>query len=167
MAVQSPHILLASGNWQKLKANLSHVVDASAITKIEEEINLNAAALYRLGQHHFGLAKRLGRKDWRNAISRSYYGAYNVRRAVVLLHSGKYSQDVSDHKAVSRLPEGFPNKAIYETKFDALRSDRNVCDYDHAAEESDLLHPVNDTIRLVEDFLVDASTWLAGRGVSV
>jgi hypothetical protein len=89
--MKSPHLLRASGNVRKLKDNLVNVVDTLAIAAIEAEICANAAQLYALGRNHYRFALRQNNRAWRQKISRLYYAAFNVSRAVRLCVNGDYS----------------------------------------------------------------------------
>lgn len=152
MAMKSPHILLAAGNLNRLKLNPANVIDATAMRAIEEEIRVNAAELYLLGKTHYSFAIRQNNRAWRQKISRLYYGAYNVSRAVRLCVSGEYSSDPADHKKISELPDDFPHQATYNNRLSVLRGDRNLCDYDHTARCGDLSIGVADSVGLVERF---------------
>ena len=138
MSLKSPHILLAAGNLNKLKINLVNVIDDTAIHAIEDEINKNVAKLYLLGKSHYSFAIRQNNRSWRQKVSRLYYGAYNASRAVRLCVTGEYSADSGDHKKIGNLPDGFPNRATYSNRLSTLRDDRNLCDYDHTVNCSDL-----------------------------
>ena len=112
-------------------------------------------------------ARRQNNRDWRQKISRFYYGAYNVSRAVRLCVYGEYSTETGDHKRVDGIPDDFPNKSTYANRLTVLREDRNLCDYDHAADKADLVYGVDDSLDMVERFLDDAKAYLKGRGVNV
>ncbi len=84
MAVKTPHILLAASNTRKMLENLRNVLDVGACDAIEQEINKNVISLFELGEEHFRFAQGIERRVWRQRMSRLYYGAYNVRRAIVL-----------------------------------------------------------------------------------
>jgi hypothetical protein len=167
MALKSPHILLAAGNLNKLKLNLVNVIDAAAMHAIEEEISMNAAALYFLGKTHYSFAIRQTNRAWRQTISRLYYGAYNVSRRVGLYMSGEYSSESDDHKTIGDLPKDFPTRESYRNRLAALRDDRNLCDYDHTARSADLSIGVADSVDLVEHFLKDTRTYLGRQGVKI
>ena len=145
---KSPHLLLAAANVRKLRSNLANVLAQAALDSIETEINCNVAQLYALGRVHFLFAKRRSNRDWRQKISRFYYGAYNVSRALRLYVSGEYSMDSSDHKKIVSLPDDFPNRDTYANRLDVLREDRNLCDYDHSAKLNDLLWTVSESEEL-------------------
>ncbi len=134
---------------------------------IEASINANVSQLYVLGRRHYLFAARQGNRDWRQKISRLYYGAYNVSRAVRLCVHGEYSTEVGDHKKVDSLPDDFPNKNTYANRLTVLREDRNLCDYDHAADQQDLVYGLDDSKEMVEKFLRDSRKYLKGRGVNV
>ncbi len=114
MGLRTPHILLASSNSMKLLENIKHILDANAYQAIQDEINENVKALFELGQSHYSFAQNLNKKHWRQRISRFYYGAYNVRRAIHLHFNGVYNTDITDHKKFDVLPESFPNSKYYK-----------------------------------------------------
>ena len=122
--MKSPHLLRAGANVRKLKENLVNVVDAAAISAIDTEICTNVAQLYALGQGHYYFAIRQNNRSWRQKISRLYYAAYNVSRAVRLCVNGEYSTDSSDHRKIETLPDDFPNWNKYANRLGALREDR-------------------------------------------
>lgn len=164
MGLISPHLLLASSNPQKMLNNLSHILDATAYSAIQSEINKNVKLLFLLGESHYIFAKQIGREHWRQRISRFYYGAYNVRRALNLHESGLYQTDVEDHKN-TKLPSGLNNYNTYQFRLKDLREDRNLADYDHIATEADLVHTQSDVESMVTDFINDARVYLVSRGV--
>lgn len=163
---KSPHLLLAGANVRKLRNNLSNILDRSALDAIENEIRLNTRQLYVLGRSHFLFAKRQNNRDWRQKVSRLYYGAYNVSRAVRLSFSGEYSTEVTDHKKIETLPDDFPEKNTYANRLGVLREDRNLCDYDHVATRADLVSTLEDAEDLVEKFLGEARKYLKARGIA-
>lgn len=165
--MKSPHILQASSNVRRLKENLTTVVDGDAIDAIEGEICSNVVQLFRFGHRHYTFALNQGGRFWRQKVSRLYYGAYNVSRAVRLFVSGDFSMDSTDHKKVVALPEDFPNKNRYANQLVSLREDRNTCDYDHVASRADLILGVNEAKALVDDFVRDARSYLRKRGVKI
>jgi len=165
--MKSPHLLRAGANVRKLKDNLAYIVDSVAISAIETEICTNVAQLYVLGRRHYFFALRQNNRSWRQKMSRLYYAAYSVSRAVRLCVTGEYSMDSSDHKRIEILPDDFPNKNKYANRLGALRDDRNLCDYDHTAKLADLVVGVNDAVDLVAQFLKDAQSYLKNRGVII
>jgi hypothetical protein len=165
--MKSPHLLRAGANVRKLKENLVNVVDAAAISAIETEISTNVAQLYALGRSHYYFAIRQNNRSWRQKISRLYYAAYNVSRAVRLCVNGEYSTDSNDHRRIETLPDDFPNKNKYANRLVVLRDDRNLCDYDHTAKLADLVVSVNDAAELVQQFLKDAQGYLKRRGANL
>jgi hypothetical protein len=167
MPLKSPHILLAGRNARQVKTNLSHILDAAGQAAIEQEIVVNATQLFRLGETHYTFARRLAPPDWRQVVSRAYYGAYNICRSVRFFHSGEYSTDAKDHHKFDQLPEDFPQRSTYSNQLAILREDRNLCDYDHTASEADLVIGRRDALILVEQFIADANTYLAARGLAV
>jgi hypothetical protein len=165
--MKSPHLLRAGTNVRKLKDNLVNVVDATAISAIEAEICANVTQLYALGRNHYYFAVRQNNRSWRQKISRLYYAAYNVSRAVRLGVNGDYSVDSSDHKKIESLPDDFPDKNKYANRLSVLREDRNLCDYDHTAKLADLVVGANDASVLVQQFIKDAQGYLMQRGIRV
>ena len=165
--MKSPHILLASSNVRKLQSNLKTVVDFNAQSAIEVAVASNVRQLFSLGKLHFSFAIKQTNRNWRQKVSRLYYGAYNISRAVRLCVDGEYSTDLSDHKKIDSLPIDFPDHNTYANKLRTLREDRNLSDYDHTASIKDLIsHPKNST-ELVEKFMTDARNYLGGRGVII
>jgi hypothetical protein len=164
---KSPHLLLAAANVRRLHSNLVDVLERAALDAIETEIHVNVGQLYSLGRSHFLFANRQGNRDWRQKISRFYYAAYNVSRAVRLCVNGEYSTDASDHKKIEVLPDDFPDKNTYANRLAVLREDRNLCDYDHVANRGDLVWSVEDSAEIVEKFLRDAKKYLRDRGVGI
>lgn len=167
MALKSPHILQASSNTRKMLENLRHILDTTACDAIQQELDKNVKALFFLGEEHFQFAKQTSKKLWRQRISRLYYGAYNVRRAVELHSDGIYRTDTSDHKNMHNIPDTFPNKDKYKIQLVTLRDDRNLADYSHDASETDLILTQDDADMLVADFINDARHFLDNRGVKV
>lgn len=165
--MKTPHLLLAAGNSHKLRQNLTGILDAAGLALIDKEITSNVVGLFHLGELHFDFSQTLSKQHWRQRISRLYYGAYNVTRSLRFAYEGHYSQESTDHKKVAILPKDFPTTATYENKLSALRDDRNLCDYDHTAEEMDLVIPVKDADALVKQLVADARGYLNGRGVPV
>ncbi len=164
--MKTPH-LLNLGNPRKVKENLSGILDQAVLDKIEDEICANAKALYRLGRQHYLFALRQSSPNWRQRVSRLYYAAYNVSRAVRLFVSGTYSTEVKDHQKFNELPADFPSKDRYANKLAFLREDRNMCDYDHVCSASDLLLRTIQSNSLVKEFLDDARLYLAVKGLKV
>jgi hypothetical protein len=162
----SPHVLLAAGNVKKMQSNLVGLLSPASNAAIEAAITDNVVQLYRLGRNHYLFARRQNNRDWRQKISRFYYGAYNVSRSVRLCNNGDYSTDSSDHKKIESLPPGFPNIAAYQNQLIALREDRNLCDYDHSSSISALALGVVDTQTLVSSFLADAQSFLNAKGIT-
>lgn len=165
--LKEPHVLLASSNTQKLLRNIAAVIGQDAVKKIQDEIDRNARGLFHLGEHHMAFAGGIQKTEWRQRMSRLYYAAYNVKRAISLKHDGAFSTDSSDHKKIDELPKIFPNHAVYSVKLRNLRDDRNLADYSHLEQEADLLIPVEDAETLVTEFTADARTFLKDAGLNV
>lgn len=165
--MKTPHLLRASGNVRMMKENLVNVISRNALSAIQAEINRNVVQLFTLGQSHYNFAVRQNNRTWRQKVSRLYYAAYNVSRAVRLCEHGEFSTEVADHKKVESLPDGFPNKNSYANRLGILRDDRNTCDYDHTSSIGGLITTVPDAIALVTEFLRDARTYLRGKGITV
>ena len=165
--LKEPSILLASSNCQKLVRNVSHVLDPTAVARLQSEIDKNVAALFQLGSEHNAFARSIAHRHWRQRVSRFYYAALNIKRAVTLKASGDFSTDVSDHKNVGILPKDFQNQSTYGTRLENLRDDRNIADYSHVSSETDLILSPAEAEALVNDFQGDAQTYLKKRGVSI
>jgi len=163
--LNSPHLLLASANPIKMIKNLSHILNEDELNKITAEVDKNTVALFELGLIHYRFSSKLSDHDWRQKISRLYYGVYNVRRAVVLKNSGVYSTDSSDHKTVDHLPEQLNNRNSYIARLRDLREDRNLADYSHLAEMEDLIIPPSEALKFASAFISDCREFLIQHGL--
>lgn len=165
--LKEPHFLLASSNSRKMLNNIRHVISGESAQAIETEIERNSIELFNLGIDHFDFAKKAPRRQWRQRISRLYYGAYNIKRSVQLYVDGTFRTDSTDHKKIGDLPPGFPNQNTYSSFLNGLREDRNLSDYNHTATIDDLLMPPNDTEQMVQDFVNDARNFLLSKGAKI
>lgn len=165
--LSEPHIFLASGNHFKLVKNLSHILSDVELNKIIEEANRNAKELYDLGLSHFEFAKTIDKKFWRQKISRLYYAAYNLKRAMALVTDGSFSTDSSDHQKIDQLPQGFggEDRVAISQCLKQLRDDRNLADYSHRANENDLIYTVIYYQGFVDEFFNLVTAYLISKGV--
>jgi hypothetical protein len=161
--MRSPHILLLTKNVGELKRELASVLSKKSARAFDAEVKENVAQLFALGVHHFEFARSTPAVHWRQVVSRAYYGAYGVSRAVRLAVAGHYSREVKDHDKVGDLPDGFPDQNTYANRLRLLRDDRNLCDYDHTAAEADLALTVPDTLALVGALFAHARAYLKAR----
>jgi hypothetical protein len=161
--MRSPHILLLNKNVVELKRELAGVLSKKSSLAFDAEVKHNVAQLFSLGEHHVKFAGTLASLYWRQVVSRSYYGAYSVSKAVRLAVKGQYSQEVKDHERVGDLPDDFPDKSTYANRLRLLRDDRNLCDYDHTAAEADLGMSLGDAVTLVGNFVLHARGYLRAR----
>jgi len=159
--------LLNLGNPRKVKENLSGILEQPELEKIEAEIIANTVGLYRIGLQFLSFALRQSPPNWRQRVSRLYYAAYNVSRAVRLFVSGDYSSEVKDHHKFDKLPDDFPRKDRYTNKLAVLREDRNMCDYDHTCRSIDLVLGITQSTSLVIEFIDDAKSYLMGKGLKL
>lgn len=165
VCLKEPHLFNASPNPIRLIRNLEGILSQNELDKIRQEVLSNVVSLFRLGETHYLFARSLDPANWRQRVSRFYYGAYNVRRAVALKNNGNFSTDSSDHKNVDSIPDKMANASVYKIKLVNLRDDRNLADYSHLAQERDLLLPQAECEILVTDFIRDARTYLESDGV--
>ena len=165
--MKEPHLLLLNKNVVELRKQLAGVLSAKSARAFDAEIIGNVVQLFRLGEEHYRFASSIHGSHWRQIVSRSYYAAYNVSKAIRLTVSGHYSQEVKDHEKVGSLPDDFPNRNTYANKLGLLRDDRNLCDYDHTVTPADLSSTVADTLKLVGDLVIDARKYLKTRKVRV
>lgn len=165
--LSSPHLLLASSNPMKMIQNLNHLLAKQEIDKLTAELDRNVTALFSLGQSHFTFASNLDNRDWRQKISRLYYGVYNIRRAVTLKHSGAFSIDSSDHKNIDQLPDGILHREAHIGNLRNLREDRNLADYSHLAAVTDLVISPDDALIFAQQFIADCQQFLLQEGVTV
>lgn len=165
--LKAPHLLLAAPNPNKLISNLSHILLPTELAKITVELDRNVTQLFALGTSHYNFATRLSTRNWRQKVSRLYYGVYNVRRAVALKDEGLFSSDSSDHKAVDHLPDSLPNRAGHSSNLKVLRDDRNLADYSHAATAADLVMTLADAQAFAASFIGDCRIFLRSQGLSL
>lgn len=161
--MKSPHILLLNKNVVDLRRELGHILSKKSTAAFDAEVKENIVQLFSLGLHHFDFAKALGPVNWRQIVSRSYYGAYSVSKAVRLAVNGQYSREVKDHEKVGDLPDDFPDKNTYANRLRLLRDDRNLCDYDHTVVEADLGMTSTDALALVGGLVSHARGYLRTR----
>ena len=147
--------------------NLNHLLEQAEIAKLTAELDRNVVQLFTLGQSHFAFASTLTDRDWRQKISRLYYGVYNVRRAVALKHSGTFTTDSSDHKNIDQLPDSLQNRESHINNLKALREDRNLADYSHSATITDLVATPDDVQRFAAQFIEDSRQFLLQKSVTV
>lgn len=165
--MKPPHILLLNKNVVELKKQLAGILTKNSTRAFDTAVRENVIQLFRLGEQHYTFAQAIATQHWRQVVSRSYYAAYNVSKAVRLETNGSYSQEVKDHEKVGDLPDDFPNKSIYANKLRLLRDDRNLCDYDHTAVQAELGSTSADTLSLVSDLIGHARSYLRARNVRV
>lgn len=165
--IPAPHFSNFSSNPLTVIENLQGVLAPAELQKIRDEVRRNCRGLFELGRTHYTFACALPANQWRQRISRLYYGAYNVRRAVGLEYDGSFSQDSSDHRKIEGIPDDFPSFATYNIQMKNLRDDRNLADYSHLAVETDLVRPVNEYQQIVTEFIDHARTYLVARGVTL
>ena len=165
--LKEPHVLLASANLLRMQKNLAPHISLRSLKSIQKAFDDNVKQLYNLGKEHFEFAEKIADFHWRQKISRLYYAAYNVRRAIVLKNDGSFNMDISDHQKIDQLPADFPNQNTYSNKLKALRDDRNLSDYGHTASPLDLLNSPDDAKQLVADFIGDAKAFLKRKGLRV
>jgi hypothetical protein len=163
--IPAPHFSNFSSNPLTVIENLQGVLTAGELQKIRNEVRKNCKGLFDLGSSHFAFACTIPVGEWRQRISRLYYAAYNVRRAVGLEFDGSFSQDSSDHKKIEAVPDDFPDVASYNIQFKNLRDDRNLADYSHLAVEGNLVQTADAYQQLVTQFIEHARAYLVGRGV--
>jgi hypothetical protein len=161
--MKSPHILLLNKNVVELRRELGSILSRKSTAAFDAEVRENVIQLFSLGRHHFDFAQALGSANWRQIVSRSYYGAYSVSKAVRLAVSGQYSREVKDHEKVGDLPDDFPDKNTYANRLRLLRDDRNLCDYDHTVVEADLGMSSTDAVAVVGGLVAHARGYLRTR----
>lgn len=164
---QKRHLLKASANYRRMIENIRPYLSEESTGKLEDEFNRNVVQLFRLGEEYFAFAKAVDSAMWRQKVSRFYYAAFFLSRAARLEDAGTYVTDVSDHKHIGDLPDGFVNIATYQNKLKALRDDRNLADYSHDASEGDLTTPTKEIEALVEAFMDHVRAHLKSRGIAL
>jgi hypothetical protein len=165
--LNTPHLLLASSNPMRMIQNLNHLLAQQELAKLLAELDRNVVDLFKLGVSHYNFAAPLPDSEWRQKISRLYYGAYNVRRAVTLKYNGLFSTDASDHQKFDQLPDALLNKQSHMANLSTLRDDRNLADYNHSAAVSDLVINPSDALAFATLFIADSKSYLAQQGVTI
>jgi hypothetical protein len=165
--LKSPHLLLASGNARKLKAELVAVLPPEALDTLEAEIHRNVREIVQLGILHLDFAVALTRKDWRHCVSRLYYACYAASRAIRLEVHGHFLTESGDHRRIGDLPDDFPRREEFKNQLLSLREDRNLADYDHTSAETDLVFSFADARAFAADFLNETKGYLVARGVTI
>lgn len=165
--LREPHLFNAGPNPLKLVKNLEGLINAAALDSIRQEIDRNVALLFQLGVSHYNFACGIARNEWRQRISRYYYGAYNIRRAVALKNSGLFSTESSDHKAIDQIPSEIPNSSAFKVRLGNLRDDRNLADYSHLAVVENLLVTPDEWESFVCDFMSSARDYLQSQNVQL
>lgn len=164
--MKAPHVLLASTNSREMISNLSAILDGDNIFRLKQEIDKNVVGIIKLGLEHYEFARAVNRPKWRQIISRCYYAAYCIARAIRLYKNGLYIRDVSDHKKAVELPEDFPNKNTYANRLKTLREDRNLADYDHTSTEADLIFSIEEVFAFLSNLISDAKEYLSREGLN-
>lgn len=164
--LKSPHLLNASTNPLKMLENLRPLLSAQSLKNIENELNRHVTGLFKLGEEHLRFAVGISKSAWRHRISRLYYAAYNVRRAVQLKSSGAFATDVSDHENIE-FPGDFPDRDARANRVRNLRNDRNLADYSHEAGLADLLATPDDVEVFVRELQDVARKYLVAKGVAL
>lgn len=161
--MKSPNVLLLHKNLEVLRRELDNILSKKSKAALAAAVRANVMQLFSLGTEHFTFASSLGAAHWRQVVSRSYYGAYCVSRAVRLAVCGQYSSETNDHQRVGELPDDFPERNTFANRLRLLRDDRNLCDYDHTVVEDDLGMRSSEARALVEQFIASAAQYLAKR----
>jgi len=145
--------------------NLRALLEDNSYEKLETKFKEDVLGMINLGETHLDFALRTPERHWRQTISRLYYSAYILTRAVRLYCTGKYSTEVSDHRKVGEFPNDFPTKSTYAVKLNVLRDDRNLCDYDHTITQNDLAQGVEDWRTDIRNLQLEIVDYLRIKGL--
>lgn len=165
--MKTPHLLLVPANVYTVRDNVAHLVGAAGVAALDREIVANVVAMFRMGEEYLRFALTLPASEWRHKVSRLYYAAYALTRAVRFQLHGDWSTSPTEHQIVGKLPNGFPNEHTYTNRLPVLRKDRNLADYDHSGTPGDLVISVSDAEALVKQLVADARTFLGYKGITV
>lgn len=163
--MKNSSLLNAAPNPRKMIDHLKSLLDHDSQELLEEKLNDEVISLQQLGENFLKFAMTAHNEHWRHIISRLYYSAYHYTKAIKLHHSGQYSTDITEHKKIVNLPGDFPKKDAYSLKLSALRSDRNLCDYDHTISINDLAQSIDDWKVSVKEFSEESKTYLRAKGL--
>lgn len=159
--------LLAIRNHLETGNVLRHLAGKASLSWYEDEVVGNTRNWFRLGSQHLQMAVRLASapKQWRAAVSRCYYGAYNFSKSVRYLVGGAVKADATDHQEVGDLPPDFPNVASWQSFLVSLRKDRNIADYEPWPQARRALSdkPVNLVAR-AQQFSKEVRRYLTTKG---
>ena len=142
----------------------------NTLARYDGHIEDIARRWYRLSQQHLRAARAAGNasRQWRCAVSRSYYAAYSASRAARYFVSGRVRLDVKDHDHVGDLPDDFPQRGQWASFLVQLRKDRNVSDYDPWDKcRQKLYYAPAEVPGKVDDFLRHTRDYLRQRGIAL
>jgi hypothetical protein len=159
--------ILEIDNHAKVSQVLKGIAGKADLSWYSEEVAKTARHWLRLGMHHLVVSRRLISKpqDWRSAVSRCYYAAYNVSKCVRYCINGCVRFDGGDHKLVGDLPNDFPDRASWSAFLAELRQDRNFADYEPwTRTRFRLSHSPGESIGRVQVFTKESKVCLRKKG---
>lgn len=159
--------ILEIDNHAKVSQVLNSIAAGADLGWYNQEVKKTAQRWLRLGTGHLLVAGHLVSRprDWRSAVSRSYYGAYNVSKCIRYCVTGFVRFDASDHKLVGDLPNDFPDRGSWSAFLVELRQDRNFADYEPwEATKSQLSHAPKESVDRVREFVRASKGYLRKKG---
>ncbi len=160
-------LILGLDNHAKVSQILKALAGRANLSWYNQEVSNTARNWLRLGMQHMLVASRLASRprDWRAAVSRCYYAAYNVSKCVRYCVNGFVRFDSTDHKMVGDLPNDFPARASWSTFLVELRQDRNFADYEPwVRTKYRLSRAPSDSVEQTARFIRESKVYLHGRG---
>ncbi len=162
--------ILELDNHAKVSRILRLVGNQPNLGWYEDAVHEVVRKWFALGQYHLRIARALSSrpKEWRSVVSRGYYAAYNISRAVRYLTDGRVKYDASDHQVAPNLPSDFPDQATWANFLIDFRSDRNLADYEPWNDAFRKLSRRPDTsLDMATEFLRKARSYLRKRGMKI
>lgn len=147
------------GEMRRLLADLAMVQDMHVL---RQHVAAVAGCWLRLGEEHLVEARACANAGLgRATFSRSYYAAYNASKAVRFVVNGLVSLRGDDHRAVSELPDKFPNVDTWAARLPEMYRHRLLADYDNWRDSiAERTLAEQDMVRSAEDFIGDCRKYL-------
>lgn len=155
-------VVYEAKNHAEFKQRLTKLKLTSDFSVLDAAVASVVRSWFQLARQHADELAKLDPAQLPRAVySRSYYAAYNASKAVRYMSRGIVSLRGDDHRAVSELPDSFPNVAHWARSLQLLYEHRLRADYDNWTQTSSehILKP-EECVKLAQDFLVASEKFL-------